>query len=488
MGTLKQAEADLESAEANVEAAAANLRRSKAMQTQTKVAFDRAKGLFAGQLVAQADVDVAEANYLTADANVDSAQAMVRQAKAQVSQKSAAVAVARTNLEYTVIRSPIDGIVVARSVDVGQTVAASLQAPTIFTIAQDLTKMLVYAKIDESDVGRIRAGRHVTFRVDSFPQDQFLGIVREIRMNPTIVQNVVTYDTVIEFDNPELKLFPGMTAYVTIPVATAEKVLKLPNAALRYKPPMAPDAVRALYAKCGIVDGEAAVRESKPNEPRAQTAIVWKLAAAGQLEPIQVTLGITDHTSTEVRSVTAGALRPGEQVVTSSVQSKTLPRRARDPAVIRAEEIHKYYDLGETPVHALRGVSVAVAPGEFVAIMGASGSGKSTFMNILGCLDRPSSGRYFLEGSTRRRSRSASSRRCATGKLGSCSRGSTCCRARRPSRTCDCQRCTARCRAPSAPSAPTRRSTWLGSRTARRTILPNYREGSSSGSRSRARS
>ena len=329
VGTLKQAEADLESAEANVEAAAANLRRSKAMQTQTKVAFDRAKGLFAGQLVAQADVDVAEANYLTADANVDSAQAMVRQAKAQVSQKSAAVAVARTNLEYTVIRSPIDGIVVARSVDVGQTVAASLQAPTIFTIAQDLTKMLVYAKIDESDVGRIRAGRHVTFRVDSFPQDQFLGIVREIRMNPTIVQNVVTYDTVIEFDNPELKLFPGMTAYVTIPVATAEKVLKLPNAALRYKPPMAPDAVRALYAKCGIVDGEAAVRESKPNEPRAQTAIVWKLAAAGQLEPIQVTLGITDHTSTEVRSVTAGALRPGEQVVTSSVQSKTLPPGAQ---------------------------------------------------------------------------------------------------------------------------------------------------------------
>jgi len=154
---------------------------------------------------------------------------------------------ARTNLDHTIIRSPIDGIVVARNVDVGQTVAASLQAPTIFTIAQDLTKMQVYAKVDESDVGSIKLGHSVTFKVDAFPQDRFSGTVSQVRMNPTTVQNVVTYDAIIDFQNPDLKLFPGMTAYVTIPVATAENVAKVPNAALRFNPPMPPEQVRALY-------------------------------------------------------------------------------------------------------------------------------------------------------------------------------------------------------------------------------------------------
>ena len=117
------------------------------------------------------------------------------------------------------IRSPIDGTVVARNVDVGQTVAASLQAPTLFTIAQDLTKMQVYAKTDESDVGNIKVGRVATFKVDAFPKQVFKGMVSQVRMNPTTVQNVVTYDAIIDFDNPELSLFPGMTAYVTVPVA-----------------------------------------------------------------------------------------------------------------------------------------------------------------------------------------------------------------------------------------------------------------------------
>jgi HlyD family secretion protein len=143
--------------------------------------------------------------------------------------------VAQTNLDYTVIRSPIDGTVVARNVDVGQTVAASLQAPTIFTIAQDLTKMWVYAKTDESDVDNIKVGKPVSFKVDALPKQTFQGVVSQVRMNPTMVQSVVTYDTIIEFANPELKLFPGMTAYVTIPVATVQNALKLPNTALRYK-------------------------------------------------------------------------------------------------------------------------------------------------------------------------------------------------------------------------------------------------------------
>ena len=142
---------------------------------------------------------------------MNAADANVTQAAAQVSQKEAAVTVAQTNLDYTVIRAPIDGTVVARNVDVGQTVAASLQVPTLFTIAQDLKKMWVYAKTDESDVGNIKIGKPVTFKVDAFPKDTFHGVVSQVRMNATTVQSVVTYDTIIEFANPELNLFPADT-------------------------------------------------------------------------------------------------------------------------------------------------------------------------------------------------------------------------------------------------------------------------------------
>ena len=230
----------------------------------------------------------------------------------KVSQKRAALAVAKTNLDYTVIRSPIDSIVdlALDNVDVGQTVAASLQAPTIFTIAQDLTKMQVYAKVDESDVGRIKMGQTVTFKVDAFPTEVYSGAVSQIRMNATTVQNVVTYDCIIDFANPRLQLFPGMTAYVTIPVATAENAVKIPNAALRYKPPISVEALRALYEKFGIRSGSGAetgasggsgtAGQGARHSPGADQAVVWKLLADGGVEPVEVTLGITDHTSTEL--------------------------------------------------------------------------------------------------------------------------------------------------------------------------------------------
>ena len=338
-GALKQAIADEENARANVLVAEANLARSNATLVQAKADHERAKSMTVQGVGTEQALDLAKANYETAKASVDAAAANVTQAKAQVSQKDAAVAVARTNLDYTVIRSPIDGIVVARNVDVGQTVAASLQAPTIFTIAQDLTKMLVYAKVDESDVGRIRMQQPVTFKVDAFPKDLFDGVVSQVRMNPTTVQNVVTYDAVIEFANPDLKLFPGMTAYVTIPVATAENVVKIPNAALRYKPPMSAEAVLALYAKYGIEAGVSpgsppatgAARAPGPAAPesrkggRGESAVVWKLLADDTIEPVKIALGITDHTFTEVTGVLAGTLKGGEDVVTSSVMSKSLP-------------------------------------------------------------------------------------------------------------------------------------------------------------------
>src|SRR3984893_8269761 len=286
-GALLQATADLENAKANLEAARANLEKARAGLVQTKADYDRAVGLTRDGVMSQQQRDIAKSNYDAANASVGAAAANITQAGAQISQKKAAVTVAQTNLDYTVIRSPIDGTVVARNVDVGQTVAASLQAPTIFTIAQDLTKMWVYAKTDESDVGNIKVGKAVTFKVDAFPKDTFRGVVSQVRMNATTVQSVVTYDTIIEFANPELKLFPGMTAYVTIPVATARNAVKLPNTALRYKPPMTTEEFLAVYKQHGIVgDDDSSTTSSGaqvgsgmqnlPRAPKAETAVVWK--------------------------------------------------------------------------------------------------------------------------------------------------------------------------------------------------------------------
>jgi HlyD family secretion protein len=339
-GALLQATADLKNAQANLEAARANLEKAKAALVQTKADYERAVGLTRDGVMSQQQLDLAKSNYDTARASMDVATANITQAEAQISLKEAAVEVAQTNLDYTVIRSPIDGTVVARNVDVGQTVAASLQAPTIFTIAQDLTKMWVYAKTDESDVDNIKVGKAVTFKVDALPQQTFQGVVSQIRMNPTMVQSVVTYDTIIEFANPELKLFPGMTAYVTIPVATVQNALKLPNTALRYKPPMALDEILALYKHHGIEgfsgehtgDDSAAAKggvpagggtQNLPRAPKAATAVVWKLHPDNTMEPVKVSLGITDHAYTEVSAVLKGELQEGDDVVIRSMAPKT---------------------------------------------------------------------------------------------------------------------------------------------------------------------
>jgi len=331
-GAVQQADADLNSAKANLLAARANLEKAKASMVQTKADYERASQLTRENITSQQQLDLAKANYDSMNASVGAAAANVTQADAQVSQKVAALQVAQTNLNYTIIRSPIDGTVVARNVDVGQTVAASLQAPTIFTIAQDLKKMLVYTKTDESDVGNIKPGKQVTFKVDAFPKETFHGTVSQVRMNPTTVQNVVTYDTMIEFENPELKLFPGMTAYVTIPVATVQNVLKLPNTALRYKPPMSPEEVMRLYAQYGIDDKQletssqgvqpAATPESNITRvPRATTAVVWKWHADNSMEPVKVSLGITDHAFTEIAAVLTGGLKENDNLVVRSISS-----------------------------------------------------------------------------------------------------------------------------------------------------------------------
>ena len=340
-GALDQATADLQNAKANLVASKANVEKAQASLVQVKADYDRAVQLTQASVISQQQLDLAKANYDAAKATVSGALANVTQAEAQVSLKAAAVNVAQTNLNYTVIRSPIDGTVVARNVDVGQTVAASLQAPTIFTIAQDLSKMWVYAKTDESDVGNIKIGKPVTFKVDAFPKDTFHGVVSQVRMHATTVQSVVTYDTIIEFANPESKLFPGMTAYVTIPVATVKNVLKLPNTALRYKPPMSNEEILAMCRQYGI-DGtqQAQVGEDTQNPvsadpqpvsaklgpthaPKTDVAVVWKRHSDNSMEPVKVALGITDHAYTEIKAVLKGELKEGDDLIIRSITPNT---------------------------------------------------------------------------------------------------------------------------------------------------------------------
>jgi HlyD family secretion protein len=320
-GALLQAKADVADAQANLIVAEANLDKANAAATQAKLDFTRYTTLAQEGVVPTQQLDTARAASQSADAAVGAAKAQVTQASAQVQQKSAAVTVAQTNVDHSTIRSPIDGTVIARSVDVGQTVAASLQAPTLFTIAQDLTKMQVYVSTDESDVGTIHAGQEVNFKVDAFPKDSFKGQVSAVRLNATTVQNVVTYTTIVDFDNPDMKLFPGMTAYVTVPVATATDVVKVPNGALRFTPDLTAQQISDLYTKAGITAAGAARKGGKGTQTSGQqatTAVVWKLNADKSVEPVQIKLGITDHTTTEVAQVVKGSLNPQDQVVTGS--------------------------------------------------------------------------------------------------------------------------------------------------------------------------
>src|SRR5713101_1784828 len=280
---LLQAEADLANADANAVGLQAQIETQRADILSSKAGVDKAQAQFNdAQLqykrakdlsdqgifpVSQSDTALSASD--SALASLHAAQAVLEQskaklsasiaaldqAKAQVKQRKAAVDMARLNLEHCHIYAPIDGTVIARNVDAGQTVAASLQAPTLFVIAQDLTKMLVYAKTDEADVGRIKVGATASFRVDSFPREIFTGTVTQIRMNATMIQNVVTYDTIVAFDNVNQRLFPGMTAYVSIPVASDTNVVKIPNGALRFTPSLTPQEVSALYAKYNAAGG-----------------------------------------------------------------------------------------------------------------------------------------------------------------------------------------------------------------------------------------
>jgi HlyD family secretion protein len=219
----------IEQQKANVVRAEAEVERLKVGLQDAEQKFERAKQMMAKELIPRTEFESAELAVKNNDAQIRSAAAGLTQARANLNQVN-------VNLGYTVITSPIDGIVISRNVDPGQTVASSMNAPTLFVIAADLSKMQVLANIDEADVGRMRPGQHVSFRVDAYPTEQFAGVVDQVRLQPTVVQNVVVYSTVIEVPNPELKLKPGMTANVSIEIARRTNVLRIPTAALRFRP------------------------------------------------------------------------------------------------------------------------------------------------------------------------------------------------------------------------------------------------------------
>src|SRR5829696_2180554 len=233
---LNQVQANLVQARENLKRARSDLDRARVQLLDAQQKFSRAKELASQQLLPASELDSAKIAVDTAQASLASQQATVTQVQAAVTQSEASVNQSQVNRQHTIIVAPIDGIVTQRSVDVGQTVAASMSAPTLFVIAADLTEMQVNANIDEADVGRIRPGQQVSFRVDAYPTDNFTGTVTQIRLQPVVVQNVTTYGAVITVPNRQLKLKPGMTANVKIEIAKRTNALRIPNAALRFRP------------------------------------------------------------------------------------------------------------------------------------------------------------------------------------------------------------------------------------------------------------
>ncbi len=325
-------DAALAQARANLTAAKGNLTRAKAQAADARLQYQRNEALLLQSLVAQADRDTAKATADAADAAVTAAEGAVEQAQAALNQ-------AEINRAYTTIYSPTDGVVISRNVDVGQTVAASLQAPTLFTIAENLQKMQVDTNVAESDVGKLRPGMEAGFFVDAYPNERFRGVVRQIRNAPQTIQNVVTYDAVLDVENPDLKLKPGMTANVTFVTADVDKVLRVPNAALRFRPP--PELTAGLAGASPAAGpggqggrgrgqggrgqgqgfpgqgqgrrGEGAAGSGGSGADHSDMKTVWVLSG-GKPRPVSIRPGITDGTLTEVAE---GQLQEGDAVITS---------------------------------------------------------------------------------------------------------------------------------------------------------------------------
>ncbi len=318
---------------AAVEDASATLERNQIQVNQTKRDFDRMQILFDEKVVAQADYDAALSAYETAVSNARSAKANLNRA--------------RINLRYATITAPISGVIVSRNVDVGQTVASSFNTPTLFTIANDLTKMQVQASVDEADIGKIAVGQAVTFTVDAYDNQTFQGTVQQVRLQPTVLQNVVNYTVIIDVPNPDMKLLPGMTANITVTIAEAKDVLVVPSAALRFTPPQEyltamesamPDSVKkkreewrqrqsqgqGMGQGAGQGSGQGMARRSQGHSGAQGTrGMLWVLES-GKLVPVRVRPGLTDGSMTQVE----GKIEEGAEVVTGSLN----PTASKTPA------------------------------------------------------------------------------------------------------------------------------------------------------------
>ncbi|MEE8449901.1 MAG: efflux RND transporter periplasmic adaptor subunit [Thermodesulfobacteriota bacterium] len=378
--------ANLAKSEAGLLSEQANLEKTRVLAKDAKIKLGRVGRLVREGIMAASEKDTAQANYNAAQAQVRAASGQVGAAQAQVEASKAQLEVARiqiksaraklksaeanlnylaskigeaeanvtlakVNLQRTIIRSPITGVVVSRDVDLGQTVAASFQSPTLFVLAGDLTKMEVVVSTDEADVGSINLGQQASFTVDAFPEEEFKGGVTEIRLAPLISQNVVTYSTLVTADNPELKLKPGMTASVSILVDRKEDVLRIPNAALRFIPPDAGKILKA--AQNSSNDRRGAARGSRPwaggrgrggsgfgwrrgdslaNQPlkgtRPKRQRIWIMNEVNKPWPAWVLIGISDGSYTEL---VAGQVREGQRVIVGQVSKGRRQSRTRGP-------------------------------------------------------------------------------------------------------------------------------------------------------------
>ena len=324
----------VEQARGNSLSAVAALGKARVTLADTKRTLGRNKQLLDQGIVSQSDLDAAQTAYDEALAGISSAEASVMQARGAQKQ-------AETNLEYSTIRSPVNGTVVSRNVDVGQTVAASFTTPTLFTIAQDLTKMEIDTSVDESDISRVRVGQPASFTVDAYPEQQFAGTVVQIRNAPIVTQNVVTYVTVIGVDNRDLKLKPGMTANVSVQTLKKDDVLKIPSAALRFKPkggkeeksagagkeqkPVQPAGAGAAVAKAaGGGGGAKAGRGNAPpgSQKKADGQRVYLTKADGSPLGVSVTTGISDGSFVELVS---GELKENDEVIVEQITPGKKP-------------------------------------------------------------------------------------------------------------------------------------------------------------------
>ncbi|MBS0196201.1 MAG: efflux RND transporter periplasmic adaptor subunit [Planctomycetes bacterium] len=312
-------EAQLAQARAQVQLGEANRQQAMARLTQSRQDWSRAEKLGISEALSQADYDAIKSAYDQAVAAVAVAEAQIGQAQAQVAIATASVSRARRNLAYCQITSPVSGVIIDKRVDVGQTVVASLNAPSLFLIAKDLRKMLVLVQVNEADIADVEPGKPVTFTVDGVPGRSFQGVVRKVRLNATMTQNVVTYTVEISTENADLKLLPYLTANVSFVTARREKVLTVPNAALRFTPSGATDEARPTGNR-----GVARAEGSKPErrESGGPKGKVWVLDANGQAKLVRVKTGLSDGSVTEVQSEELGE---GTEVIVAQANATARP-------------------------------------------------------------------------------------------------------------------------------------------------------------------